>query len=80
MVVGAGAHLHRFIEGIETAILTCSGGASSKYLLGREQVHDVRERVRNGEAKGEEGGDAHQIGQVEAAEMIAVSALGVGDS
>ena len=58
--------------------MTCSGGTSSKYLLGREQVHDVCERVRNVEAKSEEIGDAHQIGHVEAAEMIAVSALGVG--
>ena len=41
MVVGAGAHLHRFIEGVLAAILTCSGGASSKNLLGRWWMNGV---------------------------------------
>ena len=65
MAVGVGAHHHWFIEGVHPKLSTCSGGTSSKNLLGRCRKYDVDESGCKGEPKEGEGGDAHQIGHAE---------------
>ena len=52
VAVGAGAHLHRFIEWVHAVLLACFVAAWSKHLPHREQMHDVRERVNGGGASG----------------------------
>ena len=51
MVAGTGAHAHLLIEGVEAKPLTCSGGASSKNLLGRCRKYDVDESSAKGGAR-----------------------------
>ena len=46
--VGAGAHLHCFIEGVEAKLSTCSGGASSTHVLGRWRMYERCLRRRKG--------------------------------
>ena len=52
VAVGAGAHLHRFIEWVHAVLLACSVATCSTHLRHREQMRDVHERVRNGGPRG----------------------------
>ena len=65
MAGGAGAHLDRFIEVVLGAILTCSGGASSKNWLGRWWMNGVNEHGELGGPTEYHRTDARRIGHVE---------------
>jgi len=55
---GTGAHLHSFIEWVHAVLLACSVAAWSTHLRRREQMRDIRERVRNGGSQEGQGRDA----------------------
>ena len=40
MAAGAGAHLHRFIEGIDAKVLACSDDATRAHLLHRVELYE----------------------------------------